>query len=213
MTAFASLVPRASHRAVFVGQTGSGKTTLARLLLRTRKWTVVLDAKGTLNWPGYRLITRWDALMRAGEARITYRPTFDEIADEGAMDAFFSWIYERQRTTVYVDELAAISNGDTYPRAFGACLMRGREVGVEVWTATQRPTRVPQVVLSESEEVFAFRLRLPQDRMRVEALTAIPAARIATLRKRDFIFAPQDGAISSALRLSLAPPSQMRNTA
>jgi DNA helicase HerA-like ATPase len=92
-------------RVLFVGTTGSGKTTLARVLLSSRAFVVVLDVKGTLNWPGYRMVRRLRDLARIDadkSRRIIYRPHYTEL---NAIDPFFRWILERGNTTLYVDEL------------------------------------------------------------------------------------------------------------
>jgi ABC-type oligopeptide transport system ATPase subunit len=207
-SALCALCPRRSDRALFVGQTGSGKTTLAQVLLRLfRVHVVVLDVKGTLNWKGYTLIRSMSKLTRVEPeetTRIIYRPNYAELRDPDAIDPFFQWIYERHHTTVYVDETAGVTQGDTYPYHYGACLMRGREKGTEVWSATQRPMRIPQIAMSEAEHVYAFRLRMLQDQSRVEQLTAIPPGSIGTLRKREFLYAPQDGDIRGPLTLNFA---------
>lgn len=202
----ARLVPGRTDRVAFIGQTGSGKTTLARWLLQSRTYVVLLDVKGTISWPGYTLVKS----LRAAEKldpdeapRIIYRPTYDELEDWSVLDRFFRWCYERGNCTVYIDETMGICNGDSFPRWYGACLTRGRESGVEVWSATQRPLRIPQVTLSEAEHVYTFRLRMPQDRARVEQLTAISQERIAALSKREFLYAPQDGAVLGPLVLEL----------
>lgn len=199
----ADLIPRRGERAVFVGQTGSGKTTLARLLLRARRYVVVLDVKGNLNWPGYKVYKSFGALTKAKEERLIYRPAWQELQDPDEIEAFFCWVYQRRNCTVYIDELFGICNGDVYPPHYGACLTRGRELGIDVWSATQRPKRVPQVALSESENYYAFYLKMPQDRERMRDLTGIDDEEIATLPKFDFLFARQDGGTVGPLRLDL----------
>jgi hypothetical protein len=201
------ITPGRTDRAVFVGQTGSGKTTLAEKLCETRRFVVALDPKGLLKWGGYRRYTTLDRVIqvKALEApRIIYAPSYEELTDEETMDTFFRWVYERGNCTVYVDELYAITRGDSYPWNLGACYTRGRERNVEIWGATQRPARVPQIVFSESEHVYCFRLRMPQDRERVEQMTGISEDRIAALQKRHFIYAPQDGDISPVMSLNLS---------
>lgn len=198
-----AMKPKPTDRALFVGQTGSGKTTLARQLLKFRVFKVLVDFKGTLHWPEYRVHTSLAGLVKAREPGLIYRPSYEESRNEVVQEQFWEWVYRRRNTTVYVDETAAITNGDQFPHYFGACLMRGRELGIEMWCATQRPMRIPQVVLSESEHVYAFRLRLPQDRARVEALTGIDQDRIHALPKHDFLYAPQDGSVMGPFRLDL----------
>lgn len=200
------LVPPLGDRVFIAGQTGSGKTTLARALLKARQFVVVLDTKGTIKWRDYTLFKSYSKLVNADpleHPRIVYRPPFEDTQNEGLIDAFFKWVYRRGNTIVYVDELSSISRGDNYPYHYGACLSRGRELGVDVWSGTQRPTRIPQISMSEAEHVYCGRLRMPQDRKRVEDLTAIPSERIAGLSKRQFLYAPQDGEILGPLTLLL----------
>lgn len=216
----AQLAPLPTNRALIVGQTGSGKTTLGRCFVRDaldrrERFVVVIDMKGTLRWSFPDLEKRerdplvvhqaitLDSAVKSRARLVIYRPSYRESQDEATQGALWEWLYRRHHTTIYVDETAAVTNGDVYPFYYGAVLMRGRELGLELWSATQRPLRIPQVVLSESEDVYAFRLRLPQDRQRVEQLTAIPARTIAALRKREFVYAPQDGEVSGKMTLQL----------
>jgi energy-coupling factor transporter ATP-binding protein EcfA2 len=211
-TGLVSIAPLPTNRALIVGQTGSGKTTLARqfvgdALTRRGRFVVLIDMKGTLTWsfPGIESeqAGALEQAVRSNAQLICYRPTYAESQSEVTQGALWEWLYRRMHTTIYVDETAAVTQGDVYPFYYGAVLMRGRELGLELWSATQRPLRIPQVVLSESEDVYAFRLRLPQDRARVESLTAIPAPTIAGLRKREFVYAPQDGDVSGRMTLNL----------
>ena len=199
------LLPTPTDRAVFVGQTGSGKTTLAEYVCRARPYVVALDPKGLLRWRGYRVHTTLASLTADPAPRLIYRPVYEELQDLDAVDRFFEWIYRRQQTTVYVDELYAIAKGDTFPYHFGACLTRGRELGIEVFTATQRPSRIPGVVLSESEHLYVFALKLPRDREKVSELTGLDADQLGTLRKRAFYYVRQDAGPVGPLSLQLPP--------
>ena len=204
---FSSLIPPATDRAVLVGQTGSGKTTLARYLLNERtlrgSHTVVFDYKGRIDWKEFELCTSLSKLAGSKKQSLLYRPTYEESQDEETVNKVWEWLYRRGGTTAYIDELDAISSGEVYPYYYGACLVRGRELGIEVWSATQRPTKIPQRTLSESENVYAFKLRLPQDRERVEALTGIDRTRINELRKREFLFSRQDGETQGPIILKI----------
>lgn len=198
-----ALVPGPGERAVFVGQTGSGKTTLAEHLLTSRRFVVVLDAKGQLRWPDYQVCTSFEKLTKANAPKLIYRPSWIELQDAGEIEAFFTWVYVRRHCTCYVDELFAVTKGDVYPPHYGACLTRGRELGIEMWSATQRPMRVPQVALSESEHYYAFKLKLSQDRERIEQNTGISAEAIAALPKQSFIYSRQDSDPIGPLKLDL----------
>lgn len=203
-----TLAPKPTDRALFVGQTGSGKTTLAEVIVRDAherrgRHVVVVDAKGLIKWPGYVVVTTLKKAIKSKETRLTYRPSYAELRNLEMQELAWEWLYKRGHTTIYVDETAAIVQGDIYPHYYGATLMRGREMGLELYSATQRPMKIPQITLSESEHVYAFRLRLPQDRQRVEALTSIPQERIAALQKQEFLYGPQDGDVQGPLKLAL----------
>lgn len=198
-----SIIPKQTERALLVGMTGSGKTTLARYLLAYRRYCVIADYKGLIRWPEFTAYTTLRRLVRAREEKLSYRPSYAESIDEDARSRFWEWVYKRGNTTVYNDETAATTEKNTFPYYFGACLMRGRERGIELWSATQRPKDIPQIVLSESENVYSFRLRLPQDRERVEALTGIPRQWIAELQKQQFLFSKQGEEVVGPLHMRL----------
>lgn len=188
-----ALTPHPTNRAVFVGQTGSGKTTLAQYLLESRRFVVVYDAKGQIRWPGYKRFTKCKDVTRAdphATPRILYAPNVSEFRDPRIRDIFFRWVFLRKNCTVYVDELYLIMDeGGLFPHFYHACVAQGRERGVEVWSATQRPFRIPIVILSESEHFYVFRLQDRDSRKRMEEVSGIDEETIATLPKRQFYYA------------------------
>lgn len=190
--------------------TGSGKTTLARYLLQgrlrdrtKREHILVLDYKGRIDWPEYEMHKSLKSLVHSKYPALLYRPSYAESQDPETINKTWEWIYRRGGTTVYVDETTAITDGNNYPFHYGGCFVRGRELGIEVWSATQRPTRIPQIILSESEHTYCFSLKLPQDRERVEQTTGIERERIAELQKRQFYYAQLEGTVYGPLKLSL----------
>jgi len=203
-----SILPARGDRVGLFGQTGSGKTTLARALLKHREYVVVCDPKRKISWPGYvqvdlRTLLKIDPLKYP---KIIYKPTLAEIRDNKgtAINAFFRWVFERERCTLYVDELSLISRGDDYPSYYGVCLQQGRESDVEVISGSQRPMWIPQIAMSEAEHLYCFYLKLAQDRNRIENVAGIPAEEIEALAKQEFLYAPQEGAIVGPLRLQIS---------
>ena len=172
-----NLLPLYNERAVLAGRTGSGKTTLAERLLRHYGYVAVLDIKGRLDWQGYDRKTKLAEVMKSEHTHIIYAPEWSEMKFDPKrenwsdyIDTFFRWVYERANTVLYVDEVMSITRGDEMPEFYRASLTRGRELGVAVFSSTQRPMRIPQVILSESEHYYIFSLQLAQDRAKVEQL-------------------------------------------
>lgn len=204
----AEITPKFGDRAAIFGQTGSGKTTLARVFCQDRQNVIVCDPKRRIDWPGYYVLRDWRELNRIDPTavrKIVYKPTHDDInKNKGAViNAFFRWVFERENCLLYVDELSMISRGDDYPSYYGMCLTQGRELGIEVISGTQRPTYIPQIAMSEAEHIYCFFLKMFYDQQRVERFSGIPAEKIADLQKRQFFYAPQDGAFVGPLTLEI----------
>lgn len=187
-----SIIPGSTDRLLAVGATGTGKSSLVRAIAVARKYVVVHDGKGLVSWPGYRLFNSLAELEKndnpAKFPKIIYRPNRFEKHDEGAKEAFFEWIFERRNTTLIVDEVFQIVQGNALPESYLACLTSGREHHIEVWNCCQRPTRIPPEILGEAEHVYCFRLRLEQDRRKMFDAHGIPAESIRKLPKRFFYY-------------------------
>lgn len=193
MIPYHAIAPGPTDRAAFVGQTGSGKTFLARAMLETRPYVVVLDAKGTIEWPGYTLCRSFKALAASRDDRLIYRPTYAEYQDRDHIERFLEWCYRRGNTTVYIDEVFSIATASDFPVWFGAILTRGREMGVTLWGATQRPAGCPRILFSESEHTYCFYVKLWQDRQRLRDDVGLDPDDVAALPKKYFLYARQDG--------------------
>jgi Cdc6-like AAA superfamily ATPase len=201
------IVPGESDRALIVGQTGSGKTVLSQFLCSYRDQVVVCDPKRRVDWPGYQIHKTLKTLTQSKHAKLVYRPNHDALKNwdggDDEIERFFEWVYRRRNTTLYVDETYLVTKGEEMPRFYHACLTQGRELGIETWSATQRPMNVPQVVMSEAEHVYAFFLRMPQDRRKVEMMCGIDGDALGELPKYYFYYAPQDGEAMGPLKLDL----------
>lgn len=192
-----------NDRIALVGTTGSGKSTLARHLLALYPWVVIYDPKHE-HYDGY-IVTSVDRLPKKPLPVIIYQPRSQDITDPDELNRFFHWVYLRGNTVLYVDEAYLATNGGkTMPLYYLACLAQGRSRGIGVITATQRPNRIPQIILSECEHWFVFRLNSPNDRYTVTEWTGIAADDIAALDKRAWYYVRMGHNISGPYVLDMS---------
>jgi len=168
--------------------TGSGKTTLARELLAFSPFVLALDYKGLLSWEGYERYTTLKGTVDSRAPKVIYAPNESELRDAVYHDKFFEFCYKRGNTTVYVDEVYGVAKGNLLPPHYHAILTRGREHGISTYSSTQRPMSLPNVILSESEHWYIFRLTMPGDRKKVEESVAVGSESIQSLKKREFYY-------------------------
>lgn len=175
--------------------TGSGKTTLAREMLQYFPFVVVYDVKGQMTakqWPGFEILKDFDKLIKAKGPKLIYQPNIREIPDEKNWEfaeRFFKWIYLRKNTLVYIDEVYGCTAASFIPFYFKAILTRGRERGITCMMATQRPSLIPQFILSESENYFVFKLQMPQDKKKIEEIKGFSVETLNGLKKYQFLIA------------------------
>lgn len=156
---------------VFVaGRTGSGKTFLVKKYLENTKLPVyVLDVKKTLKWLKGKDVLYTEKLAEAissKKSKIIYQPKWEEM-EEDYYNEFFKKVYERGEAILWVDELMGVSTAMRFPAYYKACLTRGRELGISVWSCTQRPAMIPIISMSEASHLFIFNLNMKKDRQRI----------------------------------------------
>jgi type IV secretory pathway VirB4 component len=177
-----------SEHVFIAGSTGSGKSQLAEIYLAGQDfpYVVKLDTKGEYYervadnkpvWRGlvedkdYTVIFRLKDLDQVTTKKIIYVPDFEE-QEIGFYDSLMKWIYERQNTTLWIDELMSVAeNPLRYPRYLKALMTRGRSRNCAVWSLTQRPTEIPSIIMANSTHFFIFNLNLPQDREKLVKVT------------------------------------------
>lgn len=163
---------KSNERVFIAGKTGSGKTFFARYLLQSATRLVVLDPKGMLDAktePGWRL-TDWTAkgekALRDGKPvrlRVPYPA-------DGDWTPYVKAVFEARNVVLYIDEMYGVVSPGKSPDVLEwlvACWTRGRQLGIGVYTATQRPVWVPLFAMSEADWFFVFRLTLDEDRKRL----------------------------------------------
>jgi hypothetical protein len=108
------------------------------------------------------------------KGKIVYAPEPEEL-NEGFYESFFKFVYSRQNTIAWIDELMQITKSATsYPDSLKGCYTRGRSKNVGIWTCTQRPSGVPTIALSSSTHFFVFNQTILADRKRLVETTGRP---------------------------------------
>lgn len=159
---------KADERVLFVGKTGSGKTYLSEHMTADIARLVCFDPKPSLKkWANLETVTSLNdsnvrALKRGENRRI-------RVSDPGkGMSGWLPWfdlLWQIGDVTAYMDEINLL----VYPRrvapiGFSRLYQQGRERGIGVWAATQRPVNIPLICVTEAEWIFEFRLGNKADR-------------------------------------------------
>ena len=166
--------PKPTERMLLVGATGTGKTTLARKLLQSydgdeHQAVIVIDPKCTYDPQDkrYKLVQSPAALIWHGKSEyIHYRPG-PEYQNVGDYDRVYKWIYKIKKILVYTDETYLTMRGNKSPDWQRACVTCGRELGIGMVFATQRPSGIDLRIYTESEHKICFYLAHDDDRKRM----------------------------------------------
>lgn len=157
------------ERVAYVGKTGSGKTTLARYILQGHTRLICFDPKGTLHRSKDWNLSKPNDLQVARDLRrgAHGRLLLQEV-DESRWNYWLDFIWDVRNVALYVDEVyLVVPNAASPSLSFRRLYRQGRELGISVHAATQRPTRIPLEVISEAEWLFTFQLGLKKDRERM----------------------------------------------
>lgn len=151
--------------------TGSGKTYLTKRLLSKVQRLIVVDPKAKLDdWDTMPFDREAYRLLADGHPVRTRVIPDERVDPEDLYNRAFAIAYEVGDVAVYIDELyGAVPPGGRPSPVLSALYTRGREFGIGVWAATQRPVWVPLFALSESQHFFTFYLQLSEDRARMAA--------------------------------------------
>lgn len=182
-----SVFIRRDEHVFIAGKTGSGKSYLAERYLAGEKHVVMLDTKGeTLMrlrdkkplWVGVPdenidICYSLDDLNNVTKEKVIYVPKTTEMNME-SYELFFRWIYERQNTIVWIDELTSVCPSPyKMPLSLMDIYARGRSRYTTAWALTQRPVGIPGMCISQSTHIFAFLLNKESDRERLVSDTGM----------------------------------------
>lgn len=172
------LCPPVSTRTGCIGTTGSGKSFLAKQMLKylMLQSIVILDPKAHFRWPGAKICTTPDDLIRNGDSlrypALLYRPNTAHLINRESYERVCSWVFRRKNTVLYIDELPAVVSGPlVYPPSLAMIFMQGRELGITVIWCAQRPANIPIFCISEADRIACFQLSMKNDREKVAGCT------------------------------------------
>lgn len=180
-------IPTDKH--VFVcGITGGGKSYLAERYLTGYDYVVKLDTKdetyerrsqnlspwtGLIDGKDFTCCNKIDELDSIETKKIIYTPPYEEQNEQTFSD-FFNWVFARQNTIIWIDELFSIGSSYKYPAGLGRVYTQGRSKNVGIWACTQRPSGVPSIAMANSTYWFVFDLPNIADRKKIVDMTGIP---------------------------------------
>jgi len=183
------------------GLNGSGKTVLLRYLLTNYDCVSVYDAKGMLDWEGYKRYEKLQDVIESKHLRVIYAPNRNELKDKTFHEAFFAWNYERARRTnkdkaqnnrvrfaCAVDEAFAVVDGQDMPDSYWDILTRGRELAISILTNTQRPKWIPNTCISEAKNTYVFFLRMKTDKEKISETIPLTKEQIDELPRYSFYY-------------------------
>lgn len=152
-------------RVTVFGKTGSGKSTLVRQLLRGYSRAVLVDPKGRATLDDWPIVYGAEAFVRAWPAtpRIIARVGPGEDRRKW-IDRVMWHVWATGETAVALDETIGVVDANRGSSGVDAVWSQGRELGITAYVCTQRPSKIPPVIISEAEHVFVFRLNRRDDR-------------------------------------------------
>lgn len=185
----------------FVGRTGTGKSFLikylASLYVNAGGRVAIVDGPdhgwcdkehppakkgdGTVLSP--RLVKRFDPGLRVQ----MYQPTVPGYADEGLL-RFVSDVFAEGNTLLIFDEIYGILDASHQPVEITQVWTQGRKHNVPAWAASQRPSRVPEVIMSQADNWGIFQLLNDQDKKKIAEWTNSPEIEDTRLPKRKWFY-------------------------
>jgi len=165
------------------GGSGTGKSwRMAKLTARDRRlliWDVMAEYDDRM-----QIVTAWPELLQAIRAkgfRVSFRPSFENLADDYAR--FCRLAYAVGRLRVVVEELNQVTQPSYAPPAWLNLCSRGRHRGVRIAGASQRPAQVDKGFIGNMTELYAGRLPFRNDWKSLEPQLGKSAEQLATLKK------------------------------
>ena len=179
-------IPTDKH-VLICGTTGTGKSVLVEQYLKNYKYVVKLDTKdetaerrkkGVSAWDGliegkhFTVVSRLEDLDNVETDKIIFNPSYYEQTED-MFNMFFDWVFLRENTIVWIDELMGFTSSQKCPKSLARCYTQGRSKNVGIWSCSQRPSGIPAIALSNSDYYFIFNMNNINDRKRVYDMTGL----------------------------------------
>ena len=166
---------RTNERIFICGMTGSGKTEFAKRFLPFYPRIVFHDREfgnsDLIQQYHFTPVHDPETLLiyiQKGKKRILYQPS-QGGEKEGVEDfnRVCEIVFKTRNIALVVDEVSSVVSGQNAPYWFGEIQRLGRKYNVGCMSLTQRPMKLDQTLLSESEHMFIFKLKMDQDRVKI----------------------------------------------
>lgn len=193
-------LPKPNQRVAVYGPTGCGKTYFCKNILKQYANVIQIDFKHHLtvsqgDYEAENLKQLTQAMRKQDETgeHIIYRVPRAHLLKENAasLDTVAALAMERGNTILYYDDVVYVAGAtDFQQRApnFYYALTVGRGKGVGVWACSQRPSRIPVPVHTESDTRITFYSRRKTDRATIEESFGSDEIPWETLRRTRFSF-------------------------
>lgn len=147
-----------------IGPTGTGKTTLAKFLLRRRRYVTSFNTKGAdataqkmAKQEGYVIQRkRWDG-AHADKIMLWPQGRSQEEVEHYQLHIFrdaINRMYRQRNWCMYFDEVSYLCDFLGMNKTMRWLLQQGRSNGISVMACTQRPAFVPLAFYDQPEHLF-----------------------------------------------------------
>lgn len=177
----------ANKHVLVCGATGTGKSILAEHYTKGYRYVIKLDTKDETNERRRKGLNPWDGLVEGRDFtvcsnlddlddietdKIIFNPSYYDQTEE-MFNQFFDWVFLRENTVVWIDEVMGLATAHRMPKALLRCYTQGRSKNIGLWACSQRPAGIPAIILSNSDYYFIFNLNNVNDRKRIYDQTGI----------------------------------------
>ena len=121
-----------------------------------------------------------------GKTRIVYQPYSSEMED---FETVCYYIFQKGNYTLILDEVTyVVKNAQTVTKWFGNIIRLGRGRNIGCVSLSQRPMDIPNIIISESQHIFAFYLALKSDREKVAGVVGDEALKLKDIPVYHYLY-------------------------